>query len=140
MDYKRFNNKYILRLEKGEEIVESLKEFAKKENVKLARVSGIGAVDKATVGLFSTSAKEYFSKDLTGDMEVVALNGNISTMDSEVYLHLHIALGDDNFNIRGGHLNSAVISGTGEIIIEIIEGEIDRNLDEEVGLNVFKFN
>lgn len=140
MDYKKFNDKYVLRLEKGEEVVESLKKFAKKEDIKLAKVSGIGAVNKATIGLFLTKEKRYFSKELTGDMEIIALNGSISTMDKEVYLHLHIALGNEDFDIRGGHLNSAEISATGELIIELLDGEVDRKLDEDLGLNLFKLD
>jgi len=45
-------------------------------------------------------------------------------MDGEVYLRLYINLADSTYNIFGGHLNSAVIGGVGEFIIEEIEGEI----------------
>ena len=60
-------------------------------------------------------------------------------MDGEVYLHLHINLSDANYNVQGGHLNAAVISGTGEIVIETMAGTIDRQFSEEIGLNLFKF-
>lgn len=57
-------------------------------------------------------------------------------MNGEIYLHLHIGLFDSKYNIYGGHLTSAIISGTGEIIIEEIDGEIEREFNEEVGLNL----
>lgn len=41
-------------------------------------------------------------------------------MNGEIYLHLHIGLSDSKYNAYGGHLTSALISGTGEIIIEEI--------------------
>lgn len=139
MDYRKFGNKYVVRLEKGEEIVSSLKELSRKEKISLGRISGIGAVGEAEIGYFETKIKEYHSKVLKGDMEILNLNGNISEMNNEVYLHLHITIADDNLNAVGGHLNSAIISATGEIVIDVIEGKVDRELDEDIGLNLILF-
>jgi len=57
-------------------------------------------------------------------------------MNGETHLHLHIGLSDFKYNAYGGHLTSAIISTTGEIIIEEIEGEIEREFNEEVKLNL----
>ncbi len=59
-------------------------------------------------------------------------------MKGEVYLHLHITLSDSHCNAFGGHLNSAIVSGTCEVVIGIIEGEVDREFSEEIGLNLYK--
>lgn len=139
MEYKKFQNKYVVRLNSGEDIVESIKEIAKKESIRLGTVSGIGAVNKATVGLFELAKKEYHSTELTGDMEIVSLAGNITEMNGEVYVHLHIALSDSTYNVKAGHLNSAIISATGEIFIDVIDGVVDREKDEDIGLNLLKF-
>lgn len=139
MDYRKFGSKYVIRLEKGEELVESIKIISQKENINLGTITGIGAVNKAKIGLFEIETKEYHSKELTGDMEIVSLSGNISQMDKEVYIHLHIALADDTYRVYGGHLNSAIISATGEIIIDTIDGYVGRKLNQEVGLNLFEF-
>lgn len=140
MEYKKFGSKYLIRLDKGDEIVESIKEISKKEKIRLATVSGIGAVNKATIGLFETSTLTYHNTNLSGDMEIVSLSGNISEMDGDVYIHLHIALGDASFNVKAGHLNLAIISVTGEIIIDVIDGVVDREFNKEIGLNLFKLN
>jgi len=95
MEYRRFGDKYVVRLNRGEEILESLKKLCKDENIKLGRVTGIGATNKATVGLFNVETKEYHSTELTGDMEITNLSGNISQMNGEVYLHLHITVCDE---------------------------------------------
>ncbi len=136
MEYKKFGNKYVVRLESGEEIVESIKKLAIEEKIRLGRVTGIGAVNKARIGLFKLAERQYYSKELEGGMEIVNLSGNISEMNGETYIHLHISLGDDNYNVIGGHLNYAYISATGEIIIDLIEGRVDRKHDEEIGLNL----
>ncbi len=140
MEYRRFGDKYVVRLNKGEEILESLKKLCKDENIKLGRVTGIGATNKATVGLFNVETKEYHSTELTGDMEITNISGNISQMNGEVYLHLHITVCDEENRAFGGHLNSAVISATCEIIIDVIDGTVDRKFDEESGLNLIKFD
>lgn len=139
MEYKQFKDKYFLRLDRGEEIVESLKSFCVNENIKLGWIRGMGAVGEATIGLFETAIKQYHSIELRGDYEITSLTGSITTLEGEVYLHLHINLGDADYNVHGGHLNSAVISATGEFLIERIEGELERSFDDEVGLNLFKF-
>jgi len=140
MEYRRFGDKYVVRLNRGEEIIESLTKLCKENHIKLGRVTGIGAANKVKIGLFNVETKEYHSTELTGDMEILNLSGNITQMDGEVYLHLHITLGDEENRAFGGHLNSAVISATCEIVIDVIDGVVDRVHDEEVGLNLLKFN
>ena len=139
MIYKKFNNKYIVRLNVGEEIVESVKKFAQEENIRFGTVTGIGAINKAKIGLFNTETKEYQSTILEEDMEIVSLAGNITEMNGEPYIHLHIALANSEHNVKAGHLNMAVISATGEIIIEAIDGYVDREFDDDIGLNLLKF-
>jgi predicted DNA-binding protein with PD1-like motif len=136
MKFKKFGNKWIVRIDKGEEVIQIIKKVCEDNKIKLGSLSGIGATDRVTVGLFNTKSKKYQSQELIGDYEITNLSGNISTMNGEIYLHLHIGLSDSKYNAYGGHLTSAVISGTGEIIIEEIDGEIEREFNEEVGLNL----
>ncbi|HLR34822.1 MAG TPA: PPC domain-containing DNA-binding protein [Tissierellales bacterium] len=140
MDYKKFGNKYILRLEQGEEVVTKLKEFCKEQNIKLGWIKGIGAVNKIKIGIFKVDEKVYYTKELRGDYEITSLLGNISTMDGEVYLHLHINLSDDEYKTYGGHLDSAIISATGELVIEAIDGIVDREFNQDIGISLFKFD
>jgi len=139
MEYRRFNNKIIARIDKGEEITDELKAIALKENIKLAEVSALGAVGDFTVGVFKTSEKKYYSNSFRGDFEIVSLTGTVNTMDGEYYSHLHFSAGDAEGKVFGGHLNKAVVSATCEMVINIIDGEVDRCRDKEIGLNVFKF-
>ena len=67
------------------------------------------------------------------------MHGTISTMDGKYYAHLHMSAGDDSGKVFGGHLNRAVISATCEMVINIIDGAIDRYADADIGLNLFKF-
>jgi len=139
MDYKRFGDTIIARLDRGEEILEQLAVIARKENIKLASISGLGATDDVTVGVFHVGEKKYYANHFTGDMEIVSLTGTISTMKDEYYAHLHMSVGDTQGHVLGGHLNRAVISATCEMVIQVISGQVDRAFDEAVGLNLFSF-
>ena len=139
MDYRRFNDTIIARIDKGEEILEQLKVIAEKEAIKLASVSALGATDDITVGVFRTGEKKYYANHFTGDMEIVSLTGTVSTMDGAFYPHLHMSAGDTEGHVFGGHLNRAVISATCEMVIRVIDGQVDRKFDENIGLNLFAF-
>ncbi len=138
MKYRRFGSKFIVRIDKGEEIVQTLKSFCREQGIKLGAVTGIGATNRATVGLFDAEKKEYKAKELTGNYEIAPLCGNISTLQGDVYLHIHANLCDSEHKSFGGHLNAAVVSATFEAIIEVMEGEIEREFSQEIGLNLYK--
>jgi len=139
MDFIRKGKHFILRIDKNEEIVEILKKFCKDNKIKLGVITGIGAVNKAVIGLFKSDTKKFIKKEFNGDFEITALNGNITRMNDEEYLHIHVNIADDNFNTYGGHFSSGIVSGTCEIVITQIDGEVLRKFNEETGLNLFEF-
>lgn len=139
MEYRKYGSKVLIRLDPGEEIVSGIASLCEKENIRLGVVSGIGAVGKVTVGLFTPDTKEYHSTTMEKPYEVTALVGNVSMMDGKFYQHLHITLADIEHNAFGGHLNEAIVSATAEIWIDVVEGDIDRAFSDTVGLNLLKF-
>ena len=72
-------------------------------------------------------------------MEVTALLGTVSYKDGQVHLHLHVTLADADLRARGGHLNKLVISGTCEMFLRTLPGQLSRRPDEATGLNVISF-
>lgn len=136
MRYKKTGSTFILRIDRGEEIISTLQQFCTDQKIALGTVQGIGAVNNAEVGLFLTATREYHTTTLSGDHEITSLLGSITTMGGEPYLHLHVTLSDATYLAYGGHLTSAVVSGTCEIFITVLDGQADRVFDAEVGLNV----
>lgn len=139
MDYRRFGNKIIARMDKGEEILAKIKEISIKENIKLASVQALGATDEFTVGVYKVDEKKYYANEFKGYFEIVSLTGTINTMNGEFYTHIHMSAGNDKGEVFGGHLNKAVVSATCEMVIDVIDGSVDRKYDKETGLNVFRF-
>lgn len=140
MDYKKFDDKIIARIDRTEEVHEKLKEIALKENIKLASVYGLGATDDFTIGLFSVANKDYKEKTFTGEFEILSIIGSISTLDGEYYPHLHISASDGEGKVFGGHMKSARISVTCELTINIIDGVVERQKDDYTGINIYKFD
>lgn len=138
MKYKRFDNTIVVRIDRGEEILEAVAELAERESIRLASISALGAVNEFTVGVFNTAEKKYYANEFSGAFEIVSLTGTINTMDGKFYAHLHMSAGNDKGEVFGGHLNRAIISATCEMIVTVIDGEVDRYHDDNVGLNLFK--
>ena len=90
-------------------------------------------------GNFSVTEKKYYSNRFQGAYEIVSLTGTITTRDGAFYQHLHMSAADRSGAVVGGHLNSAVVSATCEMLIRLLPGTVERCFDEKVGLNLFRF-
>ena len=139
MEYRRFGTDYVVRIDRGEEVMEQLTAFCRAEGVKLASVTGIGATDQVVVGLYDVEKQMYHKEEQTGPMEITTLVGRITTAGEEPYLHLHINVCGHDLAVKGGHLNACRISATCELTIHCIDGRVGRKHDEETGLNLFQF-
>ena len=134
MEYKRIENKIIFRLEMDEGLMESAQRIATVENVKLASINGIGACSKIEMGYIDLSIKEYVFKTFEGNLEILQATGNITLKDGEPFPHIHISVANEECKAFGGHLNEAIISATFEGIMQIMDHEINREFNEDLGL------
>jgi len=134
MEYKRIGDKIVFRLEMGDRLMESAQKIAANENVKLASISGIGACSKIEMGYIDLSIKEYIFKTFEGNMEILQATGNITLKDGEPFPHIHISVANEECKAFGGHLNEATISATFEGVITIMDHEIHREFNEDLGL------
>lgn len=136
MRYQKFGNTYVVRMEIGDDIPVEIMRLARDEKILLASVSGIGATDSFRTGVFDLEKKAYDEKTYTGNHEITALCGNITTMNEQAYVHLHINCAGADGKIVGGHLLAARVSLTAEIIVHCAEGSVDRVRDEELKINI----
>ena len=139
MEYKRFGSKILVRIDQDEEILEKVKALALKEKIRLAAVQALGATNSFTVGVYNVAEKKYYANTFSGSFEIVSLTGTINTMNGEFYTHLHMSAGNDKGEVFGGHLNRAVVSATCEMVVDVLDGTVDRAYDPVTGLNLFKF-
>ena len=140
MEYRRFDQVCIVRLDPGEDILEEVRAVSLAEGIRLASVQGLGAVDDFTVGVFDPVEKTYQANQFQGRYQIVSLTGTVNTMDGGFYCHLHMSAAGEDGQVVGGHLNRAEISATCEMILRLIDGTVDRKKDPETGLNLFRFD
>ena len=139
MEYRRFSDAIIARLDRGEEVIASIEALCAQEHVTLGWVSAIGAVNEATVGCFDTEEKKYYAKQYAGIYEIASLSGTVSVKDAKIYLHIHAVIADREGAAIGGHLSRAIVSATCEISIHALQGSAVRAFSEETGLNLLSF-
>lgn len=142
MKYQRFGNEYVVRLDRGEELMEQLTKLCEQENIRLGSITGLGAADYVKVGLYNVEEQKYYSREFEMPMEITSLVGSVTEMNGKPYFHLHINVAGEDHVTYGGHLNLCRISVTGEILIHTFEGHVGRAKDwfSNTGLNVFRFD
>jgi len=136
MKFKKIDNTYIIRINRGEKIIESIKDFCVKNNIECGYFFGLGALDEVELAHYIVDNKKYTSKIFKQPLEITNLTGNIATMDNEIYLHCHITLGDEKMKAISGHLKEGTISATCEIILVKLDLEVNRKHDDVIGLNL----
>ena len=136
MKWKKIDNGYLVRLERGEEVLSTLTDFVGQQNIQGGTIQGLGAVKDLVLGIFDPEKKGYVKRTFREDLELGNLTGNISYLDGKPLLHCHVTVAGTDLNAYTGHLFSAVVSVTGEFCIRPFSEKITRSLDEEVGLNL----
>ncbi len=139
MEYRRTGNHFVVRIDKGEEILEQIEALCKKEHIQAGSVVGLGAANRVELGLFDTESRVYKKKELTGPMEITSLTGNISTKDGGTYLHFHVNVCKEDLQVVGGHMSACYVSATAEIMVTQIDAVVEREMNDEIGLNLYKF-
>ncbi len=127
---------YIVRLDKGEKLVEQLTRFVVDNQLTGGWVLALGGLAWAELGFYDLSAQQYEWQRLDELLELTSLQGNIAWQDGKPVLHLHATVSDASMHARGGHLREAEVAGTLEVFVHVWnKGELKRAPDAEVGLS-----
>ena len=139
MQYRQIGNTYMIRIDLGEEILQSLKQVCSREGIRLAQVSAIGATDHAVVGVYDLAEQRYHQETLDGFMEITNLSGNVTEMNGEPYIHLHVTLADQQNILHGGHALELRVGATCEMFVQVLDGTVSREKNEALGINLWTF-
>lgn len=130
----------ILTVNRGENVVEHLTQYAEHNDIHAAWIQGIGAVDHIVMSYYDLSKKEYIKITIDEECELLSLQGNIALLDNKPVIHAHITVGKSDYSVIGGHLHEMRISGAGEFFLSFIDTKLERKHDEETGLNLLKIH
>lgn len=126
-------------VDSGADVIEAIRTFVSDQHITHGAVRGIGAVESATLRFFDPIQKTYQDHEFNEQMEIAHLEGNISSLNGKVYLHIHAVLGKSDCSTVSGHLLNAKIKGAGEFFIQNIPADCPRKFSEEIGLNLYDF-
>lgn len=136
MKYRKVENGYFLRLEKGEEVISSIVQFAAKENVRSGVFFGLGAINNFELGYYDLKTRRYEKEKFEEDMEVGNITGNLASLDGKPFVHTHVTVSGKDLRACTGHLFSAEVALTLEIFVFASFAKIERKMDPEIGLNL----
>jgi uncharacterized protein len=113
--------------------------FADREGVWAASVQGIGALQEAQLTFFDRKKMQYLPIPVSLQVEVLSLAGNLAKKDGKPAAHLHAVLGRQDGLAIGGHFAGGKAWPTLElVVIELGEGQLIREKDQETGLSLLK--
>jgi len=139
--------KYLLRFDRGEEVISKLLDWARERKLEGAALTGLGAVENPHLGYYDAGKRGYLDKEFEGEFEIASLCGNLSWDDDGIgdggadaqakpIAHIHVVISGPNFIAFGGHLYSAIVSGTVEISVIPIDTRLTRKYKEELNLKL----
>ena len=137
MRYRRFGDRFVIRLESGESLTEELEELVRREGIGFADVSAAGAVSWIRLGYWHADTRKYAYHEFDEQLEVVSFQGNISLEQNDSpHLHIHGVFGHPDFSVVAGHVKEARVNPTLEIWLRAEEIPIRRVRDQETGLDM----
>lgn len=136
MKFSKTEKGYIIRLIKGEKVIESITTFCTSEGIYSATLTGIGGALNAEIGHYGLGNKIYSFKTFEGPLEIVSLNGNISKVDENAFIHMHMTISDSTLQCFGGHVKEVVVGATCEIFLTPLDIDLTRSQDDEIGLKL----
>lgn len=126
---------FVLVLETGDEVMSALQSFVRRENLSAARLSGIGAFSDVVLAYFDWEQKNYVHNEVGEQVEVASLNGDVVLdPDRSPTVHAHVVVGRRDGTALAGHLMSAHVRPTLEIILTESPAHLHKRLDPESGL------
>jgi len=139
MDWRRSGDDWVIRLDRGEEIMASLTRLVQEQDLRCGSLLGIGAVEEVVLGFYDARSGEYLRRTFPGEWELVSLAGNITAVDGRPFVHAHAVLSDASFQCRAGHFFSGVVAVTAELHLRAAAVAVHRALDERIGLKLMRF-
>ena len=138
MNFKKSGETFVLVLEPGEEIIQSLEDFCLRQKIFAGHFCGIGSANSVCMATFDVGEKKYVDRAFFGQLEITALLGNIALKEKKPFVHAHITVGDTEYRAFAGHLKSAIVSAACEIFITKVSAKLEREFSKTTGLNLLK--
>jgi predicted DNA-binding protein with PD1-like motif len=122
----------------GDEVVTGLTAFAGQHQLTATQFTAIGACSEVLLGYFNFQKRGYKKIPITEQVEVLSLMGDIALRNGKPQLHAHIVVGKSDGTAHGGHLLSAIVRPTLEVVLVEAPEHLRRETDEATGLALIR--
>ena len=130
---------FVVILDTGDEILSSLKQFAQREHLAASSFKAIGALSDAELGWFNWETRKYETAvKLQEQVELLSLIGDIALKEDEPQVHAHLVIGRQDGTAHGGHLLSATVRPTCEIVITESPQHLQKEIDPVSGIALIR--
>ena len=130
---------FVLIFNTGDEVAEGLKQFAKEQMMSASSFKAIGALSAVKLGWFNWETKQYdVVVDFNEQVELLSLIGDIAEKDGEPQVHAHVTVGRKDGTAHGGHLLSALVRPTCEVVLTESAKHLRKEIDSESGLALIR--
>jgi hypothetical protein len=116
MEWEFVDDLLVVRMDDGEDLVETLGKFIGLPEVPetLVVLSGLGMLRQVELGYFT--GKGYETHRFMEPAELLSVSGSIFKR-ADPFMHLHVLLGFKDASVSGGHLLRARVCNTLEIFL-----------------------
>lgn len=119
----------------GDEVLAGLQQIAEQEGLSAASLTAVGAVQEARLGWYDLDTQEYAPVEVGEQAEVLSLVGDVAKgPDGGPAVHAHAVLGLRDGTTRGGHLLTATVRPTLEVVLTETPARLAKTYRPEVGL------
>ena len=130
---------HILKPDYGSDLLKELQKYVLAKNINLAWLSGVGAVSRAVIRYYDQPKQEWIDLQLERRLEVAGMWGNVSLLNGEPIVHVHIVLADETGQAIGGHLADGTVVFNMEILMTTLTGPpVIRKMDPQTGLTIWR--
>jgi uncharacterized protein len=130
---------YVVRLDPGEDIHDSIQTLCSQLGVDNAKVEGIGSIESPTLAHYTMKSQQFTDVPLTGVYEATSLLGNVAVVDGKPFAHLHVTVSNERMEVRAGHLVKGACSATLELVLTTYASHFGKQHDDTIGLKVWNF-
>jgi predicted DNA-binding protein with PD1-like motif len=124
---------WLLVFDTDDEVVSACAEFAARERLEGALVTGAGAMMQVALGCYDYSRGDYRRTHVDGQVEVCSLTGNVALYDGRPRLHAHVVVSSFDGMTRGGQLLEGFVRPNLELTV-VETPPLRRRRDAETGL------
>src|SRR3990170_9162051 len=128
---------FLIRAEHDSDLIKSVAELAKKNEITTATFTAIGALKNAKLGFYNQKKHDYSETLLSTPQEIASCIGNVSMKDDEPFVHAHAVLADQNGYTNAGHLLEGKVFAAEIHLTELVGAKLVRKNDPVTGLSLW---